>query len=157
MPGQILRLNWHPPGFKPRLVATVIGLTGAGCLMAGLWQAILPLLIFGLLFLAAAGFFLVQQETIVDGEARQLVLEGRRFGRFCLWRRRYPLSEFAAVTCRRVIRAGEAETIFVGLRRITGRIMEVGYFNRGADYSQARSLADRLVEATGLPVEEMKS
>jgi hypothetical protein len=35
--------------------------------------------------------------------------------------------------------------------------VEVCYFNRSSDYSQARGLAGRLVVATGLPLEEMKS
>ena len=150
MPGQNLRLNWHPPGFKPWLA-------GAGCFAAGLRQTVLPLRIFGLLFMVAAGFFLVWQETIIDMQSRQLLREGRLFGRLCVWRRHYPLGEFVAVTCRRVVRSGEAETIFVGLRRNTGRIMEVGYFNRSSDYSQARGLACRLVEATGLLLVEIKT
>lgn len=82
---------------------------------------------------------------------------GRLFGRLCGWRRRYPLGDFAAVTCRRVVRVGENDTVFVGLRRNPGRVMEVSYFNRRSDYSQAWGVASPLAEATGLPLEEMKS
>jgi hypothetical protein len=56
-----------------------------------------------------------------------------------------------------VVRVGENDTVFVGLRRNPGRVMEVSYFNRRSDYSQAWGVASPLAEATGLPLEEMKS
>ena len=112
--------------------------------------------IFSLIFaLLALGLF-VEQETRVDTITRTLCREGRLFGHFRVWLRRRSLSEFNAVEVRTCKDADGQATVFVELLRPSGRPIAVQYLY-GQATSEARSIARRLAEATGLPVHEDKS
>jgi len=109
------------------------------------------------LFLLAGFSFCIKAETCIDPNTRQVVREGRLFGKYRIWRRVYPFAAFKTVAFRLYESTGENGTVRIGLRRQNGRIMEVCYFNVGPGPNSGRELrsdALNLSRAIGLPVEE---
>ena len=115
----------------------------------GDWALRIASLIFGI---AALGL-LTEQETHVHAETRTLSREGRLFGRFPIWRRRWPLGDFTAVAVRRYQDSDGQVTVYVELVRPSGRSLAVRYFY-GQACSEARSTAQALARATGLQMHE---
>jgi len=106
---------------------------------------------FAVVALAAA--LHVDHDTCVDADARTVVRESRLFGRFRVWLWHYPLSEFTGVAMQRESDPGEgSDTVFVGLRQRSGRLMWVCYFHAGVGKPcvEAELVARSLADATGL-------
>jgi hypothetical protein len=129
---------------------------GVGFLALGLYQHAISASSFGAVSLLVAFFCLIKQQTSIDTDSRMVSREGYLFGRYRLWRRRRPLNDFVAVRCRRYPHPGENDTVFIGLRRRAGRVMELRYCNvtHGSPGSQAQSDARWLADITGLPLDE---
>jgi hypothetical protein len=115
-----------------------------------------PWSIFGYVFLACGFFMFVEQQTRIDTKSHLVFREGRLFGWLRLWFTRRSLGDFTAVTCHRVEHVRDNDSVFVGLRRQTGQVMEVCYFTVANGYpcEQARREAQTLAEKIGLPLHE---
>lgn len=155
MAKQIICYDWHPPGINQYLFGFIAIACGAGSILASIHESSRTLLIIGILFLFCAFFCFVKQETRIDTELRLVIREGRLFGRFRVWFTRYPFDAFAGVTCRRFERVRDNDTVYVGLRRKKGRIMELRYFNVASGYpdEQAKREAQNVAENIGLPLD----
>ena len=156
MKHEVVHYNWHPPGIDQYFM--VVAATGFGVifLALGLYQHAISASTFGVVFLLVGFFCFVEQHTSIDTESRMVSREGCLFGRFRLWLRRRPLSDFVAVRCRRYPHPGENDTVFIGLRPRTGRVMELRYYSvaHGSLPFQALSEASWLAEITGLPLDK---
>jgi hypothetical protein len=93
----------------------------------------------GLLFLFFGLAMLIRRRSVVDTATRMVLVESRLFGILTLWSRCIPFSEFDRVLVRR-------ESLFVYLRRRSGRKVLVQYFNasEGSAWDAAAALARRL-------------
>jgi hypothetical protein len=124
----ILSYKWHPYTkrryaftFGAAVFVIVVWLTTRGGIE---WAPrIMALLIF---FVSL--FLLIEQDTKIDGSAGVMIREGRLFGRFLVWRRRDRLSESTGVGFRRQHDPEGNDTVFVGLRRRSGRLVSIQYF-----------------------------
>ena len=106
-------------------------------------------------FALGAVALLIDQDTRVDTEAHCIVREGRLFGCFRVWLRRHSLSDFTGVAMQRQSDP-EGDTVFVGLRRRSGRFMAVRYFNAGTGEVsvEAERMARSLADSAGLKFSE---
>src|SRR5215471_4257252 len=120
--------NWHP--FTKRRYAFVVG---AVVVAIGVWFATQgenewsPRIIAFAIVLVSV-FLLVEQDARVDAQAGVMIREGRLFGRFLVWRWRDRLSDFIGVGFRRQHDPEDGDTVFVGLRRPSGRLVAIQYF-----------------------------
>jgi|SRR6516165_9407573 hypothetical protein len=152
----ISRYNWHPHS-KRRYVFAF----GAVALGIVIWFATRgesdwsPRLITSAVVLVSL-FLLVEQDAKVDGEAGVMIREGRLFGRFLVWRWRDRLTDFDGVGFRRQHDPEDGDTVFVGLRRPSGRLVAIRYFFVGAGRPcyEAEKVARSLSETTGLQLYE---
>ncbi len=98
----------------------------------------------------------IEQETRIDKNKLVLIREGRLFGRFRVWLRQYPLSEFTQVAMERVFDPEGPDNVLIGLRRGNGRLMAISYFlvDRNKMSVEAERFAQSLAETTGLPLDE---
>lgn len=148
--------NWHPHT-KRRYAFTF----GALALAAVVWFAtrgesdLSPRIItFAVVFVSL--FLLVEQDARVDSQAGMMVREGRLFGRFLVWRWRNRLSGFTGIGFRRQHDPEDGDTVFVGLRRQSGRLVAIRYYFVGAGQPcyEAERVGQSLAEATGLQLYE---
>jgi hypothetical protein len=155
----ISRYNWHPQKKRWRYAFAVI----AVALGIVVWFATrsesdwLPrILIF--FFVVVSLFLLIEQDVRVDGEAGVVVREGRLFGRYLVWRIRDRLSDFTGVGFRRHHDPDGGDTVFVGLRRHSGRLVAIQYFSVGAGgpCHEAEKAGRSLSEVTGLQLHDDK-
>lgn len=157
MADTMISYNWHK---YPRLYLYLIGIFFSGLgslsLYAGFRHASGPWFIFGCLFLICGFFMFVEQQTRIDTESHLIFREGRLFGWLRLWFIRHSLGDFSAVTCRRFEHIRDNDSIFIGLRRQTGQVMEIFYFTvaNGHPCEQARKEAQTLAQRLGLPLDE---
>ena len=81
-----------------------------------------------------------------------MIREGWLFGRFLVWRRRDRLGEFTGVALRRQRDSEGNDTVFVGLRRRSGRWVPIQYFHvgQGQPCYEAERIGRSFSEATGL-------
>jgi hypothetical protein len=148
--------NWYPPT-KQRYAITL----GAVVLAVIVWLATRgesdwsPRII-TLVVVFVSLFLLVEQDARVDGQAGLMIREGRLFGRFLVWRWRDQLSDFTSVGFRRQHDPESGDTVFVGLRRRSGRLVAIQYFFVGAGQPclEAERAGRSLSETTGLPLHE---
>jgi hypothetical protein len=159
MPDTTISYNWHP---LPRVYLYLFGAFFIGLGILAIWLLAVanessrwPTII-GYLFLVCGFFMFVDQQTRIDTESHQVFREGRLFGWLRLWFTRRSLGDFTAVTCRRVKQYRENDSIFVGLRRQNGQVMELCYFTVANGYpcEQARREAQTLAQKIGLPLNE---
>lgn len=149
--------NWRQ---YPRVYQYALGLficaLGAVSLLVASRHVSSPWSIFGYVFLVVGFFALVEQQTRIDTESHKVSREGRLFGWLRLWFTRHPLGDFTAVTCRRFEQAQENDTIFIGLRRQSGRVMEVRQFTVANGYpcESAHREAEALARRLGLPLDD---
>ena len=157
MSNTTISYSWHP---YRRLYVYAMGIFANALGMLSLWVASRhasgPWTIFGYMFLACGFFMFVEQQTRINTESHLVFREGRLFGWLRLWFTRRSLADFTAVTCRRVEHVRDNVSIFVGLRRQTGKVMEICYFTVANGYpcEQARREAQDLAERLGLPLDE---
>ena len=135
MPHVVLNYNTQPLGVDQHFIAVAASGVGVGCLALGLYQHAMSAPAIGVVSLFIAFFCFVKKQTSIDTESRIVSREGYLFGRLRLWFRRRPLSDFVAVRCRRCPKPGENDTVFIGLRRRTGRVMELRYYTVGVVFS----------------------
>jgi hypothetical protein len=149
--------NWHP--YTKRRYAFALG---AAVFVIVVWLTTrggiewAPRIIALLIFLVSL-FLLVEQDTKVDRKAGVVIREGWLFGRFLVWRWRDRLDQFIGVGFRRQHDPdGGNDTVFVGLRRRSGRLVPVQYFYAGPGQpcSEAERVGRSLLEATGLEFHE---
>jgi hypothetical protein len=153
----ISNYKWHPYT-KRRYAFTV----GAAVFVTVVWLTTrggiewAPRIMALFIFLVSL-FLLIEQDTKVDRPADVMIREGWLFGRFLVWRRRHLLSEFTGVGFRRQHDSeGGNDTVFVGLRRRSGRLVAIRYFlvGRGQPCYEAERIGRSLSEATGLQLHE---
>ena len=149
--------TWHPRQVRWRYAFAAASVA----LAAFVWLATRSEPELGPRFLAAffalgAVALLIEQDTRVDSDAGNIVREGRLFGRFRVWLWCHPLSEFSGVAMRRHFDPEGQDTVFVGLRRQSGRFMAVRYFYAGTNQpsGEAERSAQELAEITGLKLHE---
>jgi hypothetical protein len=153
--------SWHP---YPRLWTYAMGIFACTLGALVLWltshQKFGVPSVLGYVFVVLGFFTCVEQQTRIDTESHRVYREGRLFGWLRLWFTRRPLGDFTAVTLRRVQHyddaAGGNDSVFVGLKRQTGRVMEVCYFTVANGYpcERAHSEAQGLAQMLGLPLDE---
>ena len=99
---------------------------------------------------------LIEQDTRIDATAGIVICEHRLFGRYLVYRRRESLSGFSGVEIQRLSNPDDVDTVFVGLRRHSGRLMGVQYVDagRGKRSCEAERIAQSLSESTGLDIHE---
>lgn len=149
---------WHPQHKKKlRYALSVVAVAMAAFVWLGTRaeQELTPRALASL-FVIAAIFSLIEQDTHVDPESRTIVREGRLFGRLRVWRWRHALSDFSRVAISRQSNSEGPDTVFVGLRRRNGRLMAVRYFEAGTGHRsvEAEQVARSLAEATGLQLRD---
>ena len=151
--------RWHPHSAKHRyafaaVCAVLVPLVWLTTRSEPAWWPRGLASLFGLL----AGLSLIEQETRIDPDARAIVREGRLFGRYRVWLRHHPLSEFASVVVSRTS-ANDGDTLFVGLRRHHGRHLWVRYFSavQGQPCREAEQVARQLAAVTGLELIESET
>ena len=112
--------------------------------------------IFGYAFLICGCFMFIEQQTRIDTESHLVYREGRLFGWLRLWFKRRSLGDFTAVTCRRFEHIRSNDSIFIGLRRQTGHVMEITCFTvaSGHPCERASKEAETLAHKLGLPLDE---
>ena len=150
--------SWHPPYLRGRYVFAVVPVAVA----IGGWLALRSEPELFLRILPGAGVIvpvaiLIEHDTRIDADARTVVRESRLFGSLVVWLWRYPLSEFTGVTIKRESDPNEfSDTVFVGLRRRSGRRMWVCYFHTGVGQPsvEAELVARSLADTTGLQLHE---
>ena len=158
MPDTIISYNWQ------RLPRVYVYLVGALFVVFGsfvLWvpgtsaSSYWPTII-GYAFLICGFFTFVDQQTRIDTQSHLVFREGRLFGSVRLWFTRRSLGDFTAVTCHRFEHIRSNDSIFIGLKRQTGRVMELCYFTvaSGHPCEQARREAQHLAQRLGLPLDE---
>src|SRR4051812_43340372 len=118
--------TWHPQQTKGRyaFAAAAVALAAFVWLTTRNEPEVWPRVLASFFALVAVAL-LIEQDTRVDADAYTVVREGRLFGRFRVWLWRHPLSEFTAVAMRRQSDPEGCDTVFVGLRRRSGRLMAV--------------------------------
>jgi hypothetical protein len=149
----IFSYNWHPQSKKWRYVFAFI-FVGIAVVV---WLAMrgekdwTPRLICFAVGLASLCLF-VEQEARIDAQAGVMIREGRLLGRVLVWRWRDRLADFVEVGFSRSQDAEGNDTIFVGLRRRSGRLAVIQYFcvATGTPCYQAEMAGRSLAEATGL-------
>jgi hypothetical protein len=101
-------------------------------------------------------FLLVEQDARVDSQAGVMIREGRLFGRLLVWRWRDRLSDFTGVGFRRQHDPEDGDTVFVGLRRRSGRLVAIRYFfvAAGQPCYEAERVGRSLSDTTGLQLHE---
>ena len=157
MPDTMISYSWHP---WRRLYVYAMGIFASALGVLSIWvfsrHASGPWSIFGYVFLVCGFFMFVEQQTRIDTKSHLVFREGRLFGWLRLWFTRRSLGDFTAVTCRRVEHVRDNDSVFVGLRRQTGQVMEVCYFTVASGYpcEQARREAQTLAQKIGLPLHE---
>jgi hypothetical protein len=106
-------------------------------------------------FAVTALAVLIEQRARIDVVAGVLVREGRLLGRV-VWRWRHQLRDFTGIGLRRQSDPEGDDTVFVGLRRASGRLMAIQYFfvPAGAHSFEAEKMARSLADLTGLPLDE---
>ena len=150
--------SWHPPELRGRYVFAVVPVAVA----VGGWLALRSEPDLFLRILPGAGVIvavaiLIEHDTRIDADARTVVRESRLFGSFVVWLWRHPLSEFTGVTIQRESEPDEfRDTVFVGLRRRSGRRMWVCYFHTGVGQPsvEAELVARSLADTTGLQLHQ---
>ena len=150
--------SWHPPYLRGRYVFAVVSVAVA----IGGWLALRSEPELFLRILPSAGVIvavaiLIEHDTRIDADARTVVRESRLFGSFVVWLWRHPLSEFTGVTIQRESEPDEfRDTVFVGLRRRSGRRMWVCYFHTGVGQPsvEAERVARSLADTTGLQLHQ---
>lgn len=150
--------SWHPPYLRGRYVFAVVPVAVA----IGGWLALRSEPELFLRILPGAGVIvavaiLIEHDTRIDADGRTVVRESRLFGSLVVWLWRYPLSEFTGVTIKRESEPDEfSDTVFVGLRRRSGRRMWVCYFHTGVGQPsvEAELVARSLADTTGLQLHE---
>lgn len=150
------RYHWHP--FTKRRYAFAVGAVGfAGFAWLASWDdnPWPPRVISLVIALVSLGL-LIEQDTIVDGQAGLVIREGRLFGRILVWRRHHPLRVFTEVALRRQHDPEGNDTVFAGLHRRSGRPMAIRYFfaTTGQPCCEAERFAQQLSETTRLPWNE---
>ncbi|HEV7926105.1 MAG TPA: hypothetical protein VGR14_12155 [Verrucomicrobiae bacterium] len=149
--------SWHQrPRVYQYLLGTFISALGVLSLLVTSHHEAGPWSIFGYVFLICGLFMFVEQQTRIDTKSHIVFREGRLFGWLRIWFTRHPLGDFTAVTCRRFVHIGDNDTIFVGLRRQTGQVMEVFYLTVANGYPcvRASNEAQTLAQKLGLPLDE---
>ena len=150
--------SWHPPQLRGRYAFAIVPVAVA----LGGWLALRsePEMFLRILpgaCLLVAGALLIEHDTRIDADARAVVRESRLFGSFVVWHWSHPLSEFTEVTIQRESEPDEfRDTVFVGLRRRSGRRMWVCYFQTGVGQPsvEAELVARSLADTTGLHLHE---
>ncbi len=153
---RIAQYNWHP--YTRRRYAFAV------CAVAGglaVWFAMrgesdwLPRII-PLCFVLISLFLIVEQSARVDVATGTVIRDGRLFGRYLVWRWRNRLSDFTGVGFLRNNDPEGGDTVFVGLRRRSGRLMAIQYFFVGSGFpcNEAERVGRSLSENTGLPLNE---
>jgi hypothetical protein len=101
-------------------------------------------------------FLFIEQQARIDVSAHRVVREGCLFGRNLVWRWRNQLKDFDGVGFQRSADPEGPDTVFVGLRRPSGRFMPVQYFHASLERRcyEANKAGEDLSEATGLPLYE---
>ena len=158
MPDTIISYNWQR---IPRAYLYLAGLLFIGLGALAIWAPAAhkssrwPAII-GYAFLICGFFLFIDQQTRIDTESHLVTREGRLFGWLRLWFTRRSLGDFTAVTCHRVEHVRDNDSVFIGLRRRTGRVMELCYFTvaSGHPCEQARKEAQHLAQRLGLPLDE---
>lgn len=148
-------LNWHPPEVDQSFMAVAGGGLGVGFLLLAVVQHSIVASCIGAVGLLLGFSMSIKTGTRIDPRLRVVYREGYLLGRFRLWLKQRPFSEFIAVRYRRV-RSGDEDTIFIGLRRQNGRTLEVRYYNLAPSGAggQARDEARWLANVIGLPLDE---
>ena len=105
-------------------------------------------------FMTAPLLGMVEGSARVESSSRRLVRKWRLLGVLPLWTKEDDLDGFEAVTRRRCPNRKGPETEWVVLVRRSGGFVWIRYFqvSRYAACPAAKAAADRLSEATGLPV-----
>ncbi len=150
------RYKWHP--HTRRRYAFAVGAVALGVVVwlvtrgESDWSPRIITLVVVLVSL----FLLVEQDTEIDAQAGMVIREGRLFGRYLVWRWRDRLSDFTGVGFRRHHDPEGDDTMFVGLKRRSGRLMPIQYFFAGAGKPcyEAERVGRSLSELTGLQVHE---
>jgi hypothetical protein len=159
MPDTTISYNWQR---LPRVYLYFFGAFFIGLGVLAVWvpaaaheSSHWPTII-GYVFLICGFFMFVDQQTRIDTQSHLVFREGRLFGYLRLWFTRRSLGDFTAVTCRRVEHIRSNDSVFIGLRRQTGRVMELCYFTVATGYpcEQARREAQLLAQRLGLPLDE---
>ena len=153
--------SWHPPSLRGRYVFAVVPVAVA----IGGWLALRSEPDLFLRILPGAGVIvavalLIEHDTRIDADARTVVRESRLIGTLVIWLWRHPLSEFTGVTIQRESEPDEfRDTVFVGLRRRSGRPMWVSYFHTGVGQPsvEAKLVAQSLADTTGLQLDQDKT
>jgi len=154
MPRAPMTYLWHPQerGWRYTVAFGIVASAGF-CWWVTRGGGDWPLRVVSLIFAIAALGLLTEQETYVDTATRTLWREGRLFGRFRVWRRRWSIGEFRAVSVKRCEDSDGQVTVYVELARPSGRPLAVRYFY-GRACSEARRTARDLAHATGLQINE---
>jgi hypothetical protein len=153
--------SWHPPYLRGRYVFAVVAVAVA----IGGWLALrsepdLFLRVLPIACVIVAVAALIEHDTRIDADAHAVVRESRLIGTLVVWFWHHPLSEFTEVTTQRESEPGEFhDTVFVGLRRRSGRPMWVSYFHTGVGQPsvEAKLVAQSLADTTGLQLDQDKA
>jgi hypothetical protein len=105
-------------------------------------------------FMTAPFLGMIEGTTRVEPDSRRLVRQWRLLGLIPLWTKQEDLDAFEAVTRRRCPNRRGPETEWVVLVRKSGGFVWIRYFQVSpqAACPAAKAAAERLSEATGLPV-----
>jgi hypothetical protein len=125
---KIMRYKWHPYTKRRYIFAIAAIVLGAVVWLFLRDEKDWPPRVITLVFAIASIFLLVEQDTEVDMQKRVIIREGRLLGRYLVWRLRDQLSDFTEVCFRRQNDSENGDTVFVGLRRHTGRMMAIQFF-----------------------------
>ena len=153
----ITSYTWHPERKRWRysFAATAVLLAGFVWMTTHNEPDVVPCVLASFFTLIAVAL-LIEKDTRVDSDTRTIIREGRLFGRFRVWLWRHHLSEFTGVATIRHIDPDGTDTLFVGLRRRSGRHLAIRYFyaGKGRASVEAELIARSLSEITGLPLHE---
>ncbi len=153
----IISYHWHPYRrayhYLGGIFATACGVVS---LLVAPHQESGPWSIFGYAFLICGFALFVEHWTRIDTESHVVSRESLLFGCLRIWFTRYSIGGFTAVTYRRFERVRENDMIYIGLRRQSGKVMEITYFEvaSGHPCEHAYGEAEVLAHKLGLPLDK---
>lgn len=153
IPGPGLKLTWHPESDDHYGCALIFAVFSGSLTIIGYREAVPWMIFVGWALAPVALYCLRVSQTTILPSAGLVIFELIFFGCARPYRRTRPLRDFTAVV-RKLSTSDEGDTVFVGLRPATGRVIWLRYYT-GHALARSSFESRRIATATGLPVEEV--